>query len=418
MADAPTLLPTLKFHQLVFVHEALGSGAFSVVKYARAVNKEKTQSQWAEYAVKVIDTKLISDLGYEVSVNREICVLRMLSHPNIARLVSSFRWRDGAYLVLEYASKGDLHSVLLRQGKLAEDHASFYLGETIAALNAIHQIGFVYADLKPENIVVTSTGHAKLTDFGGCRPITQEAQERTQQSLLKRLRDGDWRAQDVTEDTLEPVISEVELSDDSRVEGTMLYLPPEVVKGAVPTLATDAWALGCLTYQLLSGKPPIWVDSEQEEDLKRRIVSFCLEADDCDETRLLSDAARGLVGSLMERDPVSRLSVPASAEHVFFKGIDVFALYQKPRGPELAAATAIAPAADARWQKRQFSKIWTVMPSSQDYTPPEALGGADTAISVIAETEEERSMPFAEESSIGLPPIAKPGDSSQHVVSL
>jgi hypothetical protein len=126
MAEAPTLLPTLKFHDLVFVHEPLGSGAFSVVKYARAIQKSKTQSQWPEYAVKVIDTKTMESLGYEVSVNREICVLRMLSHPGIARLVSSFRWRDGAYLVLEYAAKGDLHSVLVRHGKLAEDISCFF----------------------------------------------------------------------------------------------------------------------------------------------------------------------------------------------------------------------------------------------------------------------------------------------------
>merc|ERR1719510_1826328 len=118
MAESPTLLPTLKFQQLVFGPEDIGFGAFSVVRYARAIDKEKTQSQWPEYAVKIIDTKTMEDLGYEASVNREICVLRMISHPGVARMVSSFRWRDGAYLVLEYAAKGDLHSLLVRMGKL------------------------------------------------------------------------------------------------------------------------------------------------------------------------------------------------------------------------------------------------------------------------------------------------------------
>eukprot|EP00439_Symbiodinium_sp_Y106_P025125 s5851_g3.t1 len=134
----------------------------------------------------------MEELGYEASVNREICVLKMLSHPGIARMVAAFRYRDGAYLVLEYAHKGDLHNILVGAGKLEEDGmvvevpcmpsgchlqdvVRFLVGEVVAALCAIHDIGFMYGDLKPENVVVTSSNHAKLTDFGGCRPITDEA---------------------------------------------------------------------------------------------------------------------------------------------------------------------------------------------------------------------------------------------------
>lgn len=348
----------------------------------------------------------MESLGYEVSVNREICVLRMLSHPGIARMVSSFRWRDGAYLVIEYAAKGDLHSVLVKQGKLPEEHTRFYLGETIAALNAIHQIGFVYADLKPENIVITSTGHAKLTDFGGCRPITDEARRRTQQSLLKRLRDGDWRAQDAPEASEEQPPPEEALLDDGRVEGTTMYLPPDVVRGSPPTLAADAWALGCVMYQLLTGKPPIWVDTEREEDLRSRIVSFKLEEDASEETALLSSSARSLTQSLMHADAESRLSIPAAAEHAFFENMDVFTLYQKPRGPELASAP-VGPPVDARWQKRQFSKLWTVVPTAQDYTPPETFGSAQAATTIITETDAERDAPFGDEALSASAPSGK-----------
>lgn len=60
------------------------------------------------------------ELSYEKSVTNEIACLRMFSHPGIARLVSAFRWRDGAYLVLEYASRGDLHSHVKEHGSLSE----------------------------------------------------------------------------------------------------------------------------------------------------------------------------------------------------------------------------------------------------------------------------------------------------------
>lgn len=148
LAETPTLLPSLKFHDLVFGHE-LGSGAFSVVKYARLIDRTKTRSSWAEYAVKIISTDKIHEMSYETSVQREIAVLRLLSHPGVARLISSFRFREGAYMVLEYASRGDLHSVLREHGSMNHDSCRFIIGEVAAALDSIHSIGLVYSDLKP-----------------------------------------------------------------------------------------------------------------------------------------------------------------------------------------------------------------------------------------------------------------------------
>lgn len=401
MAESPTLLPTLKFHQLVFGHGDLGKGAFSVVRYARAIDKEKTQSQWPEYAVKIIDTKTMEDLGYEACVNREICVLRMISHPGVARMVSSFRWRDGAYLVLEYASKGDLHSLLVRMGKLPEGMVQFFVGEAVAALSAIHELGFVYGDLKPENIVITSTCHAKLTDFGGCRPITAEALDRTRMSLLRALRDGDWRALDAEDSAVNAAYdagsNEAGLVDDARVEGTTLYLPPEVVRGSAPTLAADAWALGCLVSQLLSGKPPIWVESGHEEDLRSRIVSFS-PSDVTSGLETLSEAAQNLASKLLNADPEARLPVAAAASDPFFEGLDVFTLYRRPRGPDVPSFDkAAVPEGDERWQKRQLSKIWTVMPTSQDYTLPDAVAKGHVASSVIDETDVELGEAFCDD---------------------
>lgn len=105
----PTLLPDLKFHDLVFGHE-LGSGAFSTVKYAKLIQPGKSAPLWPEYAVKVIKTELIRERSYEMSVQREITALQMLSHPGVARLIASFRWHEGAFLVLEYGAGGDLHT--------------------------------------------------------------------------------------------------------------------------------------------------------------------------------------------------------------------------------------------------------------------------------------------------------------------
>ncbi|RYE96772.1 MAG: hypothetical protein EOO41_04225 [Methanobacteriota archaeon] len=102
LAREATLLPSLRFHDLVFGHD-LGTGTFSVVKYAKRIAKGALPSTWAEYAVKIISTDIMRQLGYESSVQREMAVLSQLTHPNIVRLVAAFRYREGAFLVLEYA---------------------------------------------------------------------------------------------------------------------------------------------------------------------------------------------------------------------------------------------------------------------------------------------------------------------------
>ncbi|OEU08472.1 kinase-like protein, partial [Fragilariopsis cylindrus CCMP1102] len=255
MAESPTLLPTLKFHDLVFGHD-LGEGSFGSVRYARLIDRTRTRSHWSEYAVKVISTEKIKEMGYEASVQRELAVLRMLSHPGISRLISSFRFREGVYLVLEYASGGDLHTMLRNNGSLDHDSTRFVIGEVTSAIASIHELGLGYFDLKPENIIITESGHVKLTDFGGSRPVTLTAKK-----MISNKFDDAYDG-----------FNEYNPDADLRIEGTTIYLPPEVISGSFPTLAADSWALGCVLYQCLTGRPPI---IEVDETLaKNRIVSF------------------------------------------------------------------------------------------------------------------------------------------------
>lgn len=405
MSESPVLLPSLKFHDLVF-GRTLGEGAFGVVRYARLIRRDRTRSFWPEFAVKVISTRKIEELGYSKSVNREIAILRTLSHPSIARLVSSFRFRDGAYLVLEYASGGDLHTLLRRNGSLDHDSTKFVIGEVVGALWSVHESGFVYGDLKPENVLIAETGHVKLTDFGASRPVTEAARELVEVSgrnALRDLRDGDWR--DSGSPSAKPggtggdeemreggEAEEEEEEEDGRIEGTAAYLPPEVVAGNRPSVAADAWALGCVLYQCLSGRPPLLEDTEEET--MRRIVTFELPetdgggggggggADDgrggepffgragasSSSTAFRPEAER-LVRRLLRRDPNDRPGMASVTEDEFFGGTDVLGLHAGPALP-LDVGSVEPAAADARWSRRQFSSIWA--PQPKDY----ALGSS------------------------------------------
>ena len=434
LAETPTLLLHLKFHDLVFGHE-LGSGAFSVVKYARLIDRSTTRSHWPEYAVKIISTAKIQELAYEASVQREIAVLRVASHPGIARLISTFRFREGAYLVLEYASRGDLHSLLKKQGSLDEAGTRFVIGEVAAALSSLHNSGLVFGDLKPENIVITEPGHVKLTDFGGCRPVTEEAKRRIRslaRGALKNLRNGDWKAETLStldengsksEDLVDSKSDDTyddSADDDIRIEGTTAYLPPEVVMGAVPTLAADSWALGCVMFQCLSGRPPLL---EMDDDATRhRIVSFHVQkdegpGDDGGVSHIFEGAhaaaicteARSMISSLLRKIPPERPGMEEVASMDFLASSDIFSLHQK-EAHALDAGT-VSPAPDARWSRRQLSSIWSPQPEAYNVAVSDVSNNNNSqpfsnTTSAIAEGEEASGSftPYALK-SLNLPVI-------------
>lgn len=278
----------------------------------------------------------------------------------------------------------------------------FVVGEVVAALCSVHDFGFVFGDLKPENVVITESGHIKLTDFGACRPTTAAAQRVLDKSrhALRTLRDGDWRGaagqpsspqygtigggddSDSESDGISDSGVEGRLANSSgnatggangdgqvRAEGTAAYMPPEVARGGAPGFGADAWALGCVTFLCLAGRPPIFAESDAA--IMAKVVRFAVPG--ADGTRVggedlpnlphsASAALRSFVGALMEPDPSIRLGVERATRHEFLvhDGMDVFSLHRK-KPFELAQGT-IAPTPNAAWSRRQHSMIWAPMP--------------------------------------------------------
>ena len=170
-AATPTLLPTLRFHDLVFGWQNLGEGTFSTVKYARQIVRDRPRSEWPEFAIKVVSAVRLRELRYHAAIEREMAVLRLLGHPGVCRLISAFRYTGSAYLVIEFAGKGDLHSHLTKHGRLDALATRFVLGEICAALLSLHGLGFSYNDLKPENVLITVSSSASSSP--SMAPVTK-----------------------------------------------------------------------------------------------------------------------------------------------------------------------------------------------------------------------------------------------------
>ena len=274
-------------NDLIF-ERLLGSGSFSTVHAARVRRPGVPASQWRHVAVKRISGATLTASRYVTACAREVAALRAVTHPGVARLVTAFRWHADVCLILELATGGDLHGAISSRGRLPPANTAFLTGELVAGLGAVHDAGLAFGDLKPENVLLTASGHAKLTDFGAARPLAgsaaghKAAGRAASRAILAQLRRGDWRSQaglppkdgslkgageeDVDDD------DDDSADDDDRLEGTTAYLAPELLAGQAPSVATDAWALGCLVALCLTGALPIW--SADPEALMQRIAAW------------------------------------------------------------------------------------------------------------------------------------------------
>lgn len=188
------------------------------------------------YAVKIMDKAFIQKLQKVDTVMAERRILSKLRSPWVIELKNSWTDANYLYMVMELAPGGELLSMINndRRQKESEGVANaacslevsrFYLAELTIALEFIHRKKVYHRDLKPENILIMSSGHMKLTDFG----TAMEA-------------DGD--------------------GDPTDFVGTAFYVSPEVLAGEASSRASDLWGLGCIIYQMLTGKVPFRAPSE------------------------------------------------------------------------------------------------------------------------------------------------------------
>ncbi|HEX9122258.1 MAG TPA: protein kinase, partial [Actinomycetota bacterium] len=174
-----------------------------------------------EVAVKVLHRSLSGDPGFIDRFRREARAAGGLSHPNIVA-VHDWGAVDGIYyMVMELVRGQSLRELLNAEGLLAPAQATDVLLQVLGALTHAHAKGIVHRDVKPENILVTPEGVAKVTDFGLARAY------------------ADARATYV-----------------GSVTGTVQYLAPEQLQGEPADPRTDLYSLGIVAYELLTGSVP------------------------------------------------------------------------------------------------------------------------------------------------------------------
>lgn len=300
----------------------LGDGTFGTVVLVR----ERSTKEY--FAVKVMSK---SQLVHEHQLDNIILERQVLRdagpHPFVVECHSGFQTADAVVLVLEYLSGGDMYDLMKSNGTLIEAAARFYLAETVVGLAELHRHGFVFRDLKLENILLDSRGHVRLTDFG----------------LAGRAQTPAW--------------DDAPLFD---ISGTAIYQAPEILSGSGHGALVDWWALGVLAYVLLAGRPP-FPNTGTREELYSTIQTLELDLDSDPRLSHVSPTCREFIAALLRKEPARRLGADSDADsvkrHPFFAGVDFDALlwYEAepplppPRaGPAVGEAIAAEQAEHAR----------------------------------------------------------------------
>ena len=278
------------------VLEKVGEGGMGEVYRAEDTHLKR------EVAIKVLPEQFTQDPQRLARFEREAQLLASLSHPNIAAVYSFEHAEDTHFLVMELVEGEDLSQKLSR-GLLPLEEALQVCLQVAEGVEAAHEKGVIHRDLKPANVKVTPEGQVKVLDFG----------------LAKMLED-DVTPADISHS---PTLTH-EMTRAGVILGTSAYMSPEQAKGKSVDKRTDIWALGCVLYELLTGKKAFPGETitetiakvlEGEPDLDalpvgtpwraRDLLRRCFQKDPDRRLRDSGDAKMQMWEALAEPTPVS-----------------------------------------------------------------------------------------------------------------
>ena len=228
------------------------------------------------YVIKVMDKSSIKGEKLIDQINREIEIMYKLNHPHIIKLINHFEDDEKLYLLMPYASKGQLYSLLKRQVRFDQRTAAQYMREVIEAVRYIHSFSpkIIHRDIKPENLLLDDNYRVLLSDFG----------------WSNFLDDNEFR---------------------KTFCGTPEYLSPEMAKKSGHNEMVDIWALGVLMFEFLAGYAPFSGSTPKElySNIKKLKIHW---PDD------FPPLAKNLITKILKLNPSERLNINEILDHAWF----------------------------------------------------------------------------------------------------
>lgn len=271
--------------------KVLGKGAYGKVHLVQDKHSNKlfAQKQLRKPTINIHEEQVDTHTKHvKRTISERTILTNITHHPNIVKLFYALQDADKFYLILEYIPGGELFHHLTSNNSLGnvfkEDDVAFYAAQMALGLKHLHELGIVYRDLKPENCLLNSAGHLVLTDFGLSKSIGENSQDSC-----------------------------------TSIIGTPEYMAPEILKGDQYDYLVDWWSLGCVIYDMMTGKPPFTGNSHkviQDKIIKNKLkMPFYFSMD-----------AKDLLNKLLNKNPIKRFPVdekwPLFENHRFFRKLN------------------------------------------------------------------------------------------------
>jgi eukaryotic-like serine/threonine-protein kinase len=243
------------------IDKKIGEGAVARVYQGKDLKTNTT------IAVKqLMDTAQQADEAQITRFERESNAMEELTHPNIVKVYDTLVIDGDHLIVMDYVSGGSLYDIIQNEGKLDIPYALKIAHDIASAMVLVHDEDIIHRDIKPDNILISREGTARLTDFGMAR-FTYMTRLTTKDAML----------------------------------GSILYMAPEQFKTGEAVKKSDIWAYGITMYEILAGKKPFrmpqdiiisvqtpmmevrpdvspkissFIDKLLEKDVRKRIPSF------------------------------------------------------------------------------------------------------------------------------------------------
>lgn len=255
---------------------SLGEGAYGSV----VLGKENATGE--NFAIKMLEkAHLVREKKVKYATTERDILTLCYGHPNVVKLSYTFKDDTYLYYVMELCSNGELLGQMKHHGSFDLTSSAFYIAEITRALEHLHGKNVIHRDLKPENVLLDDKMHTKITDFGTAKVVSAEDGTRARSNSFV---------------------------------GTAEYVSPELLNDKVTFKASDLWALGCILYQMIAGRPPFTGASEF-------MIFQKVGAAEYEFPTGFPDVAKDLISKLLLTDPQARLGAQGYGDlkaHPFF----------------------------------------------------------------------------------------------------
>jgi len=254
--------------------ETLGEGSTGKVKLA--VHKDTNQT----VAIKIINKSILTNKpSLRRKVEREIAVMKLISHKHVIRLFDVLQTKKYLFLIIEHVEGGELFDYIVNKGRLSTEEAFQIFRQIIIGVEYCHNNLICHRDLKPENLLLDKNNNIKIADFG-----------------------------------MASLMEEDKLLETSC--GSPHYASPEVVKGLrYNGMEADVWSCGVVLFALLTGRLPF--DDDNLQNLLKKVKAGLYQM-----PSFLSDDVKDLIARMLTMEPEKRIKIKEIKRHPWWRSME------------------------------------------------------------------------------------------------